>query len=181
MLKVTNNEKENLRKIMLEKRKTIKDREIKEQQITQKLLDFTKMFKSAFVYVSFGFEASTHNFIKSFSGQIVVPITQNGQMEARLLESYKNLQTNKYGNLFKAVLGKEHKCEVAIVPLLAFDSNCYRLGYGGGYYDRYLSNFAGKKIGIAFDEQKCLKVPTESFDIPLDYIITPTKTYKREK
>jgi len=60
-----------------------------------------------------------------------------------------------------------------IVPMLAFDKNNYRLGYGGGYYDRYLKDYDGLKIGLAFDEQYG-ELCIESFDMPLDIIITPT-------
>ena len=69
--------------------------------------------------------------------------------------------------------------EVLLVPLLAFDAKGFRLGYGGGYYDRTLANLnASRKrlaIGLAFDEQEVASVPIEVTDIPLDAIITPTR------
>lgn len=176
---IISKEKEQLRKIMLKKRKTILDREKKENLITKKLLDFFSDFKSVFIYVSFGSEVNTHGFIRSYSGNILVPKTQNGKMETRVLQSYENLQTDKFGNLLNARLGNEETAEAAIVPMLAFDLDCYRLGYGGGYYDKYLANYKGLKVGIAFDEQLCKKVPVDEFDIPLDCIITPSNYYKR--
>lgn len=59
-----------------------------------------------------------------------------------------------------------------IVPGLAFDQNGYRLGRGMGYYDRALRDFNGKKIGVAFSWQLTDSLPRESFDIPMDIIVT---------
>ena len=65
---------------------------------------------------------------------------------------------------------------ILIIPILAFDNNKYRLGYGGGFYDRTIA-FLEKKlkiktIGVAFEEQKVDKVPVMKFDKKLDLIIT---------
>jgi 5-formyltetrahydrofolate cyclo-ligase len=64
-----------------------------------------------------------------------------------------------------------------LVPLLAFDQKNNRLGYGKGYYDKYLNKFLKKKkkittIGIAFLFQKYNKLPVSRSDIKLDYILT---------
>ncbi|MEZ5758009.1 MAG: 5-formyltetrahydrofolate cyclo-ligase [Emcibacteraceae bacterium] len=73
--------------------------------------------------------------------------------------------------------------DVLLVPLLAFDKNGARLGYGGGYYDRTLEKLRNKNpdviaIGIAYDDQKLDSVPTESYDQPLDMVITEKTTYR---
>ena len=67
--------------------------------------------------------------------------------------------------------------DIILVPMLAFDKNKNRLGYGKGFYDRYLNNLKRKKkrslvIGIAFYFQKYDKIPTNKNDFKLDYIIT---------
>jgi 5-formyltetrahydrofolate cyclo-ligase len=66
---------------------------------------------------------------------------------------------------------------VIIVPLLSFDNNKYRLGYGKGFYDRYLNRYLKKfkniiTIGIAFSFQKYHKLPVNNNDVKLDYILT---------
>lgn len=69
--------------------------------------------------------------------------------------------------------------QMAFIPLLAFDKKGYRVGYGKGYYDRFLSN-AGTdliKIGFSFFDAEELIEDTNEFDIPLDICITPYKTY----
>ncbi len=66
--------------------------------------------------------------------------------------------------------------DIIIVPLVAFDEKGYRLGRGGGYYDRTLSEFRKNKkilaIGLAFEDQKTKSLPTEKFDEPLDGVLT---------
>lgn len=62
--------------------------------------------------------------------------------------------------------------DLLIVPGLAFTMEGYRLGYGGGYYDRYLLNFFGKTLSLAFKEQIIPQLPVEEHDIPVAKIIT---------
>ncbi len=73
--------------------------------------------------------------------------------------------------------------DIMLLPLLAFDRKGYRLGYGGGYYDRTLAKFAeiGHKVvtvGYAYAEQICLfPLPREDHDIRLDFVVTPQATH----
>ena len=62
-----------------------------------------------------------------------------------------------------------------IVPLVGYNQNNYRLGYGGGYYDRYLKNYNGYTIGLAYTFQYLKDYQPEFFDIPLNQIITDEK------
>jgi len=68
--------------------------------------------------------------------------------------------------------------DVLLVPLLAVDAEGWRLGYGGGFYDRTLRALRAVKcltaIGIAFDEQKVDAVPHLDYDEPLDWVLTPS-------
>ncbi len=68
--------------------------------------------------------------------------------------------------------------DVLLVPLLAFDAEGYRLGYGGGFYDRSLAKLRALKpvtaVGIAYDEQAFDAVPRDRYDEPCDYILTPS-------
>ena len=69
--------------------------------------------------------------------------------------------------------------DVLIVPAVAYDKNCYRLGYGGGYYDRFIERLRDDAItiGIAFDLQLFDSIPKEEHDAQLNYIITESSTY----
>ena len=66
----------------------------------------------------------------------------------------------------------KQEIDVIIVPGVVFNEVGYRVGFGGGYYDRYLSAFSGEKMSIAFDEQIVDAVPTEAHDIPVNIILT---------
>ncbi|WP_334302803.1 5-formyltetrahydrofolate cyclo-ligase [Romboutsia hominis] len=67
--------------------------------------------------------------------------------------------------------------DVVIVPAVAYDKDCYRLGYGGGFYDRFIERLREDAItvGIAFDLQIFDSVPKEDHDAQLDYIITESQ------
>ena len=69
--------------------------------------------------------------------------------------------------------------DVILAPMLAFDSAGWRLGYGGGFYDRTLAVLRGaghhlSVIGIAYDGQKLDKIPVGPYDMPLDAVLSPT-------
>ncbi len=68
--------------------------------------------------------------------------------------------------------------DVLLVPLLAFDPHGFRLGYGGGFYDRSLAELRAQKpvtaVGVAYDEQRLDAVPHLDYDQPLDWVLTPS-------
>ena len=87
------------------------------------------------------------------------------------------LKINKYGMIEPAVLTKPVIPEIMLLPMLAFDKNNNRLGYGGGFYDRYLNKYLKKNknilsIGVAFSFQKHSTIPTSDKDVKLDYVLT---------
>ena len=72
--------------------------------------------------------------------------------------------------------------DVVLVPLLAFDAAGYRLGYGGGFYDRTLAGLRRRKpvitVGLAYDEQRIDAVPHSDYDERLDWVLTPSGSVK---
>lgn len=66
----------------------------------------------------------------------------------------------------------KQEIDLVIVPGLAFSKDGYRIGVGGGYYDRFLEDYKGKKIALVLEEQKIGAWNPESFDIPMDALIT---------
>jgi len=90
------------------------------------------------------------------------------------------LYLNKYG-IPEPERKKKVKPNILLIPLVAFDKELNRLGYGGGYYDRLLKkmeNINIIKIGLALSCQKVNKIPTNKFDKKLDYIVTERHLYK---
>jgi 5-formyltetrahydrofolate cyclo-ligase len=65
--------------------------------------------------------------------------------------------------------------DLALVPGLGFDLAGRRLGRGGGFYDRLLAQVRGVKCGAAFDQQIVAEIPSEGHDVPVDFILTPTR------
>ena len=62
--------------------------------------------------------------------------------------------------------------DLILIPAVACDRQCYRLGYGGGFYDRWLPNSTGFKAGIIFDDFYINMIPSDIWDMPLDAIVT---------
>jgi 5-formyltetrahydrofolate cyclo-ligase len=76
----------------------------------------------------------------------------------------------------------EVRPDILFVPLVAFDDQGFRLGYGGGFYDRTIAKLRGEQsvvtIGLAYDEQEVTRVPREAHDQRLDFMLTPSKLHK---
>ena len=110
-----------------------------------------------------------------------ISVTSTFTLDFRFVNSIDELNVGAYGirepsaDAQKAFFTKSSIC---IVPALAFDTSGSRLGYGKGFYDRFLNNFSGLSIGITYSELKCNKLPTESTDVPVDIIITDKESVK---
>ena len=85
------------------------------------------------------------------------------------------LKINKFG-IPEPLSSKVFYPDILLVPLVAYDSSLNRLGYGGGYYDRYMEKIEKIKkvikIGLAFSFQKISSIPTNQYDKKLDFIVT---------
>ena len=116
------------------------------------------------------------NFFRNKRSNISLPIIkENNQMDFFEWTKKDPLKINKYG-IAEPILVKKVYPNVIFVPLVAYDNKLNRLGYGGGFYDRYIEKIEKVKkvikIGLAFSYQKIKKVPTNKFDKKLDFIIT---------
>ena len=67
--------------------------------------------------------------------------------------------------------------DLFIVPAIAYDKNCNRLGRGGGYYDRLLSKVKGYAAGLVFDAQIADEIPREPHDCTVDAVFAPSNAY----
>ena len=111
---------------------------------------------------------------KNFNVSLPV-IKENNQMNFFQFSINDPLKINKFG-IPEPVSAKIINPDILLVPLVSFDSKLNRLGYGGGFYDRYIEKIEKVKkvikIGLAFSYQKIKKVPTNKFDKKLDFIFT---------
>ena len=102
-------------------------------------------------------------------------IKKNFQMDFFKWSKKDPLVINKYG-IPEPITNKTIYPNILLVPLVAFDKNNNRIGYGGGFYDRYLNKIRKDNkvitIGLAYSFQKVKKIQTKKYDIKLDFIIT---------
>jgi 5-formyltetrahydrofolate cyclo-ligase len=130
-------------------------------------------------YYPVNFEIDDLELLKKFEKNkfnISLPvIKKNFQMDFYKWSFSDPLKVNKYGIPEPETKNIVYP-DVLLVPLVAFDKNLNRLGYGGGYYDRLIKKLSKKKkimkIGLAFSAQKIDKVPINMYDQKLDYIVT---------
>jgi 5-formyltetrahydrofolate cyclo-ligase len=103
-------------------------------------------------------------------------IKKNNQMNFLKWSNDDPLKINKFGIPEPVVSSRIFYPDILLVPLVAYDSNLNRLGYGGGFYDRYIEKIEKVKkvikIGLAFSFQKITSVPINQYDRRLDFIIT---------
>lgn len=137
--------------------------------------------KNVMFYASFGSEVETIDALKEAikNGKIVaVPCTDEKEktMVASQIIDFGELVERNFGILEpkekKEITPEE--LDIVIVPAIAFDRKGYRIGYGKGYYDRFLSKLGPNtlKIGLAFDFQVVDSLPREEHDLPVDKVIT---------
>ncbi len=110
-------------------------------------------------------------------------ITADGEMVAVEVPGRELLRKGKF-NIVEPIGGKivkPEKIDFVAVPGVAFDKRGCRLGFGKGYYDRFLPRVKGFKAGVAYDFQVVDTVPCEGHDVPLDAVITPATIHYRKK
>ncbi len=118
---------------------------------------------------------------------IALPVTlrKGAPLIFRAWEPGDALKTGAFGVPVPEDAAPELEPEIVLAPLLAFDDEGFRLGYGAGFYDRTLKGLrAGGSItaiGIAFDEQRLEAAPHDAYDEALDWVLTPTGAIKIER
>ncbi|GAA0067459.1 MAG: 5-formyltetrahydrofolate cyclo-ligase [Clostridium perfringens] len=190
-------DKGELRKEIKLKRENI-DRDTKlraDEKIRKTLLesDIYKNSKVVFIYVNMDSEVNTVEIIKELLASDkkvavpkVIPVSlKERQMKALKIESL--LQLNESGAF--GILEPSIECEdiseevdLIIIPGLAFDLKGNRLGYGGGFYDRFLSKYPNsKRVALCYDFQVFDEIPHEFFDEKVDLIISEEKFISLKK
>ena len=168
-----------LRSISKNKRKNILNKEFKEKIITTKILKDKKVIntKNILIYVSMKEEVSTKILIEELlklKKNIFVPKVIGKEIKFYKIESLMELKISNLGILEPVgeIQYKGSKDAVCIVPGLLFDKFNNRLGYGGGYYDKFLSENEVYKIGICFKEFLIDKINVDKHDIKMNKVIT---------
>ena len=160
-----------------------------------KSLDEFSGAESVLFYLSLPDEVDTEKMIKEsirIGKKVLVPVTDTGKrtIKPSWLKNYeKELEPGPYGILepkseCRRIAGNE-EVKLVIVPGIAFDRSGARLGFGAGFYDRFLKEFGyGASVGLAFDFQITHRLPRGPHDVPMDIIVTPNRVItcgKKEK
>ncbi len=112
------------------------------------------------------------------SKTILLPVVHRASIEMRPYTGKDNLHKGKFGIPEPKSGTFKGKPDLIIVPGVAFDKECNRLGRGKGFYDRFLKRFSSTTaIGVAYDRQIVDSIPTDSHDHKLDHVVTPTQIY----
>ena len=130
-------------------------------------------------YYPYNYEIDILEILEKFEKKkfiITLPkIKKKSQMNFFQWSTNDPLVINKFG-IPEPISKMVNYPDVLLVPLVAFDKNFNRIGYGGGFYDRYIKKIRKRKkvltIGFAYSFQKVKKIPTNNYDIELDFIIT---------
>ena len=168
-----------LRKRCKDKMSSLSSEEVtyKSKVIVDKIKDSSefKKAKNVMIYKAFGNEIDLSELEKEdkiFSYPVCL---NDNKMKAVI--PLDGFYLNKYG--IQEPIGIEAvDIDLVICPLLGFDSNLYRIGYGKGYYDRFLEGVNCPVIGVAYDDCKVEKVPKGCFDKKLDIIYSEENVYK---
>jgi len=162
----------------------VKDKADMNRSILNKVVmnKFYTEAETIMTYVSFGSEVDTLCIIKHAleNNKIVcVPkiINKNKGMKAIKIEDLDDLKKNKFGILEPVSFDREidaKDIDLFLIPGLAFDKNGGRIGYGAGYYDRFLKNSKDNslKIGLVYDFQLIDRVPMTENDVYMDIVIS---------
>jgi 5-formyltetrahydrofolate cyclo-ligase len=126
-----------------------------------------------------------HNFLKNRCLNIYLPILVGKSL--KFAKVGKNFRKNRFGidEPVSTQILNASQLNILFMPLVGFDKFKNRIGMGGGFYDRTLDfkkrqqNYKNPKLyGLAFDCQEVAKLNAESWDVPLDAVVTPTTIYR---
>ncbi|MBR5246448.1 MAG: 5-formyltetrahydrofolate cyclo-ligase [Clostridia bacterium] len=177
-------DKKETRKLLLQKRKEIpkEKKVIYDKEISKKIIesDFYKNATQVLVFASTENEFDTRFIVekcRTDGKKIFYPICldKEGKMEFKKVESHEDLAIGMY-KIFEpkeiCVKYKPDKSDIIIVPCLSATESGYRIGYGKGYYDRFLEKFNGVSICPCYDEMLSDNLPTDKFDMKINVLVT---------
>jgi len=186
--------KKEIRKNILQKKEALSNEIVNDKSISifNKLIEtnFYKDANNVMLYISFGKEVVTKYIVDNLQSRgkrVFIPVTVP-KTKALIISELKNFEEDLQVGHFGVMEPKEEALrpvdpsilDLVIVPGVAFDKSGYRIGYGGGYYDRFLPRLSHKAttVSLAFDMQLIDTIPTSKYDLPVQYIITEEQFIK---
>ncbi|MGG0658612.1 5-formyltetrahydrofolate cyclo-ligase [Rummeliibacillus pycnus] len=177
--------KKELRKILINDLQKLSPETYKEKsELIHKQLLQEKAVKNAKVIgitISAFPEVETRTLIETLWAEGKKVVVPKCEPKTRMMTFYEITSFDQLENVYMqlsepipyltAKIQKE-QIDCLVVPGLAYDRKGYRLGFGGGYYDRFLSDFKNSTISLAFHLQVVEKIPIDAYDVPIEKIIT---------
>ncbi len=178
-------QKNNLRLYLRQQRKTYIHKEWANQKISLSLTDFlqNRPCKRLALYYPTASEVSLLSFAEKHHKDYQLALPKISSQKNMFFTSWQWGEKLHEGSFSIKVPKNEQEFipDIVCVPLLGFSAQKYRLGQGGGYYDKYIHTHKDKNIlwlGVAFECQKLQDMPIEKHDQKLDFIITEKQIYK---
>lgn len=170
-------EKKNLRAILQQKRRilTIEETIICSNEVVGQILQHETYInaKTIMLYYPVEHEIDVLQLAEINKDKcFLLPVTHRTSIEVRQYIGKDNLKKGKFGIPEPQTEEFKGKIDLIIVPAVGFDQQLYRLGRGGGYYDRFLSSqHKTKKIGVGYKFQSITHIPHQRHDIKMDVVI----------
>lgn len=182
----TNPEKSSLRKILLERRDSTSSdlRKISSEKILKKLFKIPdyKDAESIAAYYPIGSEVLTQDIMLdalSRGKKLYLPRVKDNDLVFKRVKEFGNLERGSFG-----IMEPKEDCEtstefdIILVPTVGISPKGVRLGYGYGYYDRFLSKIDSVSIALTYEKQIVKKIPKTENDVLIDWIVTENRHFK---
>lgn len=174
-------DRNDIRKQALIKRKSLSDEEVRtySKAICSKVEPY--LHGTVAIYHAYGKEVDL-SYLRRLNDVNVLALPKTySDHTIKFFEVHEDIsyQKSSFG-IIEPSEGREVYAEdidVMLIPLVAFDENCHRMGHGMGFYDRYLANFTGLRIGIAYECQNFDSLPVLNHDEILDMVISESNIY----
>jgi len=181
-----NIQKAALRKHLLEKRDATSAelREISSERIHQNLKRITSFTNSQNIacYFPIGSEIDTHNIMLDMLEQdknLLLPRIVNNNLEFCIVPNLEKLEKGSFEIMEpRDSCKKAEKINCVLIPTVGVSKSGVRLGYGNGYYDKFLSTTNAVKISLTYSKQIVKSVPSNTHDIKIDWIVTENEIIK---
>ena len=165
----------------LKKAIPLDEKKLRSSDIWRRALEISeiKNAKTILLYWSMDDEVYTHDVVQTLakSKTVLLPVVDGNDLRIKQFRGLENMRAGEQFGIGEPT-GDDFSgdIDVIVVPGVAFDRQCNRMGRGRGFYDRLLKHQNATRIGVAFDFQLFDKIPTEPFDVKMDCVVSEKET-----
>ncbi len=164
----------------LKKEFSLEEKKRRSETIWRNVLELSvvQSAKTILIYWSMDDEVFTHNVVQQLATEktVLLPVVDGNYLRIKQFRGLENMRAGEQFGIGEPT-GDDYtgNIDVIVVPGVAFDRQCNRMGRGRGFYDRLLKMQNATKIGVAFDFQLFDSIPTEPFDVKMDFVLSETE------